>query len=173
MPTSEFLAYLHTEHDALISGSPNYDYYAYSELIRKETITREWLDSLACGKEYYICVEDETHQWVIRAYEHTTANPTKPLSNIRVYQTIMNDTSHGETIRSDPIASISEVISHINNEYQTVLNTNNLWTDIYVPLSGITREWLEGLAVGSGTRIIGDDNEDVGLSVLVFEMNLV
>lgn len=167
MPSTEFLAYLHREHDSLIEDSPDYDYYTHSGLIRKETITREWLDSLDCGKEHFIYLEDETHQWVIRAYEHKPiTNSTS--GNLRIYQTVMDDVDRKDPQIGNPLA-IDAFIPYVLHEYQTAIDSQ--WTDELVSKESITREWLEGLAVGSNTQLVGDEGEDYWLRVYVYEVD--
>jgi hypothetical protein len=90
-------------------------------------------------------------------------------TKIRIYQTYMHDVDRRDQLVGDPLP-VDVFLPYVHHEYRTALGIE--WQDMPVAMVEITREWLEGLAVGSTTNLIGVESEDWWLRVKVTEIQV-
>ncbi len=90
-------------------------------------------------------------------------------TKIRIYQTYMHDVDRRDQLVGDPLP-VDDFLPYVHHEYRTALGIE--WQDMPVAMVEITREWLEGLAVGSTTNLIGVESEDWWLRVKVTEIQV-
>ncbi len=177
MPTYEFHKYLHDSYYELVEYLGDDYGLDLRNLKEKSGITLEWLDSIPNNGESYIYESMVYNQcnWKIKVYEHMPVREStetqlsqSTCGKLRIYQTVMDDVDRQDPLIGVPLA-IDAFIPYVLNEYQTALDGQ--WTDEQVSKSEITREWLESLAVGSATQLIGDEGEDNWLRVHVYEVD--